>query len=150
MSGLTTGDRGVSTVVGYVFALGISSLLVIGLLVATGGYVSDQRQSTVREELEVIGEQVAADLAASDRLVRAGGDEIRVSRKFPDEVTGVPYTIEIDPAAGDRVTIQLSTEDPAVVVEVGVRIRTAVAARTVAGGDIVVRYTGTTLEVTND
>lgn len=146
-------DRAVSTVVGYVLTLGISSLLVIGLLVGTGGFVSDQRTETVHDELRVIGQQIATDLASADTLVLAGGEEVRIARNLPSDVTGVPYRIEISPGA--PTTVRLTTEDPAVSVAVTVRTTTDVGPAggvTLAGGDLVVEYdTGTSqLEVHDD
>jgi len=133
------GDRGVSTVVGFVLTLAITSLLVIGLLVATSGFVDGQRQRTVRDELEVLGQQVAADVAAADRLVRAGGNAVAIDRPLPDDVTGLSYQLSVD--GGTPVTITLSTSNPDVSVEVTVRTVTDVAGgTTLNGGDVRVVY----------
>ncbi|MFC7236093.1 DUF7266 family protein [Halosegnis marinus] len=145
-------ERGVSTVVGFVLTLGITSLLIIGLLIAAGGFVSDQRQDTVRDELEVIGQQVAADLAASDRLTRAGGTEVGIARSYPRTVTGSGYQVRVsDPGTpGERVRVTLTADDPAVTVVVDVRVRTPVRATTVRGGDLTVALDAGELEVRND
>lgn len=134
-----TDDRGVSTVLGFVLTLGITSLLVIGLLVGTSGFVDGQRQSTIRDEMQVLGQQVAADIAAADRLVRAGGDTVAIDRPLPSDVTGLSYQMTID--AGPPVTITLATSNPDVSVEVTVRTVTDVAGgTTLNGGDIEVVY----------
>jgi hypothetical protein len=138
MSGVSD-DRGVSTVVGFVLTLGITSLLVIGLLVGTSGFVDGQRQGTIRDEMEVLGQQLAADIAAADRLVRAGGDTVSIDRPFPNDVTGLSYLITID--GGQPVTITLTTSDPDVSVEVTVRTVTDVAGgTTLNGGPVEVDY----------
>ena len=132
-------DRGVSTVVGFVLTLGITSLLVIGLLVGTSGFVDGQRQSTVRDEMEVLGQQLAADIAAADRLNRTGGDTVAIDRPFPDDVTGLSYQITVD--SGQPVRITLATTNPDVSVEVTVRTVTDVAGgTTLNGGDVEVVY----------
>lgn len=132
-------ERGVSTVVGFVLTLAITSLLVVGLLVATSGFVDSQRQSTVRDELEVLGQQVAADVAAADRLVRAGGSTVAIDRPLPDDVTGVSYQISVD--GGTPLTITLSTSNPDISVDVTVRTVTDVAGgTTLNGGDVEVVY----------
>lgn len=134
-----TDERGVSTVVGFVLTLGITSLLVIGLLVGTSGFVDGQRQSTVRDEMEVLGQQIAADIAAADRLVRAGGDTVAIDRPLPAGVTGLSYQITI--SSGQPVTITLATSNPDISVEVTVRTVTNVAGgTTLNGGDIEVVY----------
>lgn len=139
MSGVS--DRAASSVVSFVMTLGISSLLISGLLVGTGGYVNDQRESTIREELEVVGQQLAADLSSADRLVRGGGEDVAVTRSLPRRATGITYSVAVDPGAtGDPTTIRLSTNDPAVTVELSVRTATPVEAATLPGGDLTVSY----------
>lgn len=141
--------RAVSTILGYVLVLGIVTLLLTGLLFASTDFVADQREETVRSELRVLGQQVADDLAAADRLVRAsdGGTTVTVARTLPDEVTGVSYTVEVKPGASQPTTIVMASPDPEVTVEVNVWVETDVAASTVTGGRIEVVYTGTALEV---
>jgi hypothetical protein len=141
-------DRAVSTVVGFVLTLGITSLLVIGLLVGTTGFVDDQRRDTARDEMEVLGQQIAADLAASDRLVRGGGITVEIERTLPNEVTGLSYRINVA-STSDGATITLSTQNPSVTVEVSVRTMTDVGGTTLNGGDVEIVYTGSALEVQN-
>jgi len=141
-------ERAVSTVVGFVLTLGIASLLVIGLLVGTTGFVDDQRRDTARDEMEVLGQQIAADLAASDRLVRGGGTTVEIERTLPNEVTGLSYRINVA-STSDGATITLSTQNPSVTVEVSVRTMTDVGGTTLNGGDVEIIYTGSALEVQN-
>lgn len=143
--------RGVSTAVGYVLVLGIVTLLVTGLLYASSDFVADQREQTVRNELRVLGQQVADDLAAADRLVRAsdGATVVTVTRALPETVTDTTYTVEVVPGAGPPTTIVLTSADPEVEVEVTVRVESDVVASTVAGGRIDVVHTASGLEVQN-
>jgi hypothetical protein len=140
-------ERAVNTTVGYVLTLGISSLLIVGLLVTAGGFVEDQRQTTVRQELSVVGQQVASDLSGADRLVRVGGSEVTVRSSIPDEVTGIRYRVEVDPDPSGPTTLRLSTTEPSVVVEVAVRTGMDVAPAAFDGGDLVVTWSGSELEV---
>lgn len=140
-------ERGVNTTVGYTLTLGISSLLIVGLLVTAGGFVDDQRQTTVRQELSVIGQQMAGDLSGADRLVRAGGEEVTVRSSLPNEVTGIRYRVEVVPTGPGVTALRLSTSDPQVVVEVEVRTVEDVVPSSFDGGDFVVSWTGSELEV---
>lgn len=140
-------DRAVSTTVSYVLTLGISSLLITGLLVTAGGFVEDRRQTTVRQELSVVGQQVAGDLSGADRLVRVGGSEVMVRSSLPDEVTGIRYRIEVEPDPSGPTTLRFSTDDPNVAIEVDVRTEKPVGSASFDGGDIVVTWTGSELEV---
>lgn len=135
-------DRAISTTVGYVITLGITSLLVSGLLIAGGGFVQDTRQGTVQDELEVIGQQLAADIASADRLAGAGGPnaEVRIERELPDTVTGRTYSVSVtDSTSGpSEVTLTLSTEDPDVSVDVSLYVQRDVATGDLQGGDVVI------------
>ncbi|WP_254840222.1 DUF7266 family protein [Natronomonas marina] len=137
------GERGVSPVFGYVLTLGISTLLVSGLLIAAGGFVEDQREQTSRSELRVIGQQVSADIAAADRLHRTdGASEIAITRTIPEQVVGSQYKVAVrTDSNGPTVPyLELTATRPEVTVEIGVASETAVAESTVSGGEIVVEY----------
>lgn len=141
--------RGVSTTMGYVLSIAVITLLLTGVLFATTDFVDDQREQTVRNELRVLGQQVAADVAAADRLVGAsdGGTVVTIERDLPQRVTGSSYSIEVDPVGGPPTTIVLSSSHPDVTVDVTVWAETTVSASTVTGGGIEVVYTGSALEV---
>jgi hypothetical protein len=145
-------DRGVSTVVGYALTIGISSLLIVGLLVGVGGFVGDQRQSTIRDGMEVLGQQMAADLSAADRMVRVGGEEVRIERELPPNVVGTSYRIRVQDGVGASTELVLRTEDPLVQVRVTVRTETDIESTDVGGGDVVVVYDAANdrLEVLDD
>lgn len=148
MAGL---NRGVSTVVGYVLNLGIATLLVTGLLVSGATVVSDQRERTVRAELDVIGNRMAADLETADRLLRAGSGTVTVRSSLPETVAGSVYDIEIRATDGD-VELVLEAREPSVSRTVPVRNGSAIQPTTVTGGELTVRNdtgTGETL-VVND
>jgi hypothetical protein len=137
--------RGVSTAVGYVLTLSVTTLLVAGLLIGLGGFVEDQREGTARDEMRVIGQQVASDLSAADRLARVGSpSEVVVSRQLPSSITGSIYRIEVRPGATatDPATVVVSTATPDLAVRIGVRIETTVTESTIEGGDFVVELNG--------
>jgi len=139
-------DRAVSTVVGYTLTLGIMTLLITGLLVAAGGFVEDQRERTVRAELQVVGQQIAADLDVADRLARADGTDttVEIHSQHPERVTGATYRVEVVDDADDRCEfdrcLKLSTDDPEVVVTVRIGTVTTVELGSVSGGGVVVEY----------
>lgn len=148
---MTCEDRGVSTVVGYSITLGITTLLVAGLLIATGGYVQDQRETVVRTELRVVGNQLASDLTSADALGRRGADTLELDRRLPGTVAGSSYTVAVNPAGCSTCLVLLSHE-PEVRVTVDFTTSAPVTANNVTGGPVVVTYDGAgpTLEVTHD
>ncbi|WP_336021738.1 DUF7266 family protein [Halobellus salinisoli] len=90
-------DRAVSITVNYVIALSITAVLISGLLISGSGYVENERDRVVREELEVIAEQLAAGIDDADRLSRSteSPPELRVGVDLPDRVASESYRIEI-------------------------------------------------------
>ena len=147
-----TGERAISPVFGYVLTLGISTLLVSGLLIAAGGFVDTQRERTTESALQVVGQQVSADIAAADRLHRTdGATDVVIERDLPDSVVGSQYTVFVrsDDDGPTDAYLRLTTVRPNVTVEVGVANETNVADSAVGGGEIEISYDGSALEVTN-
>lgn len=139
-------DRAVSPVFSYVLTLSIATLLVGGLLISAGGFIDDQRRNTGESELQVIGQQVSADIAAADRLNRtAGADDIRIGRTIPQEVVGSYYSIRVVDSDGPTSPyLELSMDQPDVTVKVGIASKSAVEVGADAdGGSIAVVVEGT-------
>lgn len=148
-------ERGVSTALGYVLSLSIAALLVSGLMLAGGSFVRDQRSTIVREELTVLGEHVASDLAAADRAVRTmeGGGHLRTETTLPDQVAGSNYRVVVKSAGGDDYRVVLTAPRTGVSVSVGFVSQTPVVTdEPVTGGDVAIVYDdgAGTLEVRSD
>lgn len=133
-----SGDRAVSTLVGYAITLGITTLLITGLVVATGGYIQDQRERAAQTQLKVVGQQLAADLGTADRLARSDPDTVSLDREFPDEAAGRGYSIAVDP--GGCSCLELWTQGRETVVTVQFQTETTVTSKNVTGGPVVVTY----------
>lgn len=146
-----TDERAVSAVLGYILTLSIVTLLISGLLVASGDFVQNQHERAIRAELEVVGNRLAADLAAVDRLALAtgSGGRIRLVTDLPARTAGNPYAIDVSSVNGSPnvYRLTLNTTEPAVIVVVRVRLETNLAEGTLNGGDVTVVYNGTALEV---
>lgn len=133
-------DRGASTALGYVLSLAVASVVVVGLLAGAGGFVGDQRERAVRTEFEVLGERLASDVAAVDRLARAGDDvNATVESELPRMVAGSQYTVRVTGDASGA-TVVLHADDPDVTVRVPVANETPVAPANVTGGRLRVAY----------
>jgi len=135
-----TDDRAVSTTLSYVLSLGIATILVAGLLMAGATFVGDSRETVVRNELTVIGEQIASDVERVDRLVGAGdgASTVRLTQEFPREVTGSTYDVVLDPTTDPR--LELQATDPSVTVAVPLATERAVGDSFADGGPVAVRY----------
>jgi hypothetical protein len=145
-------NRGLSAVLGYVLMLGITTLLISGLFLAAGNFVENQHDRAVRAEFEVVGNRLAADIAAVDRLVLAsdGAGQMELEVELPPRVAGKPYQIETSDAGADNVSVitLTTTAGPSESsVDVRVKSSTSLAAGTVDGGDVRIVYDGSQLEV---
>lgn len=88
------GERGLSSTVNYVLAVGITAILVTSLVLAMGGFLEDESQRATRQQLESLGARLADDIAAADGLARTGGN-VTVEAEAPERVVGKSYTIEL-------------------------------------------------------
>ena len=135
-------NSAVSITLNYVLVLGISVVLVSGLLLAGGNFVEDQRERVIESELTVIGHHIAGDLEQVDRMVQAGEntERAKIDQSFQLTVSGTGYdvTLEENP---DRVV--LTSVSPEVTVEVFLNVKTEIDPgddRLVTGGDFSVEY----------
>lgn len=133
-------DRGVSTTIGYALTLGVASLLITGLLIAGGGFLEDQRERTTTTELEVIGEQIAADLSSADRLSGSGVDSVTITRNLPDRVTGSAYTVNVTNSPQSHLVLKSAEPRLTVRVDFAVNEVDKVVETDIDGGDIEVTY----------
>jgi hypothetical protein len=144
-------DRAVSTALGYVLALGIASILISGMMIAAGGFVESEREQVIRSEFEVIGETLIADVEGADRLASAIGGDVTVRSALPRRVGSSAYTIEITDQStfGSSHVSVVSLSAASVDVSVSLRLVTDVPLvdSTVEGGELVIEYDGSNLEV---
>lgn len=128
-----TDDRGVSTTVSYVLTLGITTILISGLLIATGGAVDDRRNATTRDALDVVGQRIAANLMAADRLAETGAGTVVVDVSVPDRLAGSGYSVTVNGSASE---IVLESDGADATTTVQFVSSTPVADSSVRGGEL--------------
>jgi len=148
VDGLTGSLRGQSTALEYTLALAVASLVITGLFLAAGDFVTNQREDVVRTELGVVGEQLAGELVAADRLVQAGDttNTLSVDASTPATVAGADYVVEIGDT-GSSQWLNLTSSDPDVAVTVRLETETDVETGRVQGGHVSIVYESGKLEV---
>lgn len=148
---LARDDRGVSTTLGYVLTLAITAVLMSGLLIAAGSFVSGQNERVTQTELDVVGQRLAADVETADRLAEAGGGgpnvTVAVGSRLPETVAGRTYRVAVNESGRDRLVLRAS--DPDVSVTVHVVTDVPVANATLGGGPVRVAFEGERLEVSS-
>ena len=137
-------ERSLSVTLNYVLVLGITAILISGLVLAGGIFVENQRNSAIRGELTVIGTHMASNVEQVDRYVEAGRDpsSAYVNQTFQRQVTGQNYIVQLDPNDGEPLPPQLvlSAAGTDVSVRVNVTVQTEVAETSAEGGTISVSY----------
>jgi len=127
-------DRAVSTAVGYVLTLGITTILISGLLIAAGGVVEDRRDATSRDSLDVVGQRIAANLMAADRLAETdGATAVEVVVDVPDRIAGSGYTVRVNASTS---TLVLDPDSIDTIRRVTFVTSTPVTATAVQGGSL--------------
>lgn len=143
-------NRGVSVTVNFALSLVVATMLLSTLMFATGTLLETQQDRTVRTELRVVGERLAASLMTADRLAEAGGSEVVIRTEAPPRVGGTGYEVEIN-ATSSNSELVLKPEDKFSTVYVDFVNTTSVNSRSVDGGDFQVVLTdGGSLEVQSD
>lgn len=151
-------DRAVSTTLGFVLTLTITTILISGLMVAAGSFVSTEHERVTETELEVVGQRLAANVEAVDRVSSSSADttvETVSSRlELPNRVAGTTYRIGVEPGVSPSPyenELVLRSVDPAVTVRITVQTTVPLESGSVDAGIVVVTYDDTDgkLEVTN-
>jgi hypothetical protein len=138
-------SRGVSTTLGYVLNLGVAAILVTTLMVAAGSLVDTQRERAVDTELNVIGDRIASDLAAVDRLARASDDGyVRYEVEVPRRVVGATYDVSINESGNNTLVLAADRSDVTVSVDFDSQVQVESATR--QGGPFTLVYENGTVE----
>ena len=136
-------DRAVSTVLGYVLGLVIVTVVITGLFITAGEIMEDQRETAIRSELRVVGNQVAGDITTLDRIALAESNSTaRLTRQIPENVAGTSYRIQLRYDGSPPAEIELVSENPEVSVTVRVTTGTTLATSEASGGTLAARYNG--------
>ncbi len=86
-------NRGVSIAVSHVLTLGITTLLISGLLLGIGGLLDQQQRAATEGELRSIGDRISTDMVTITATEQATGT-IRVRPRYADAVSG-SYRVEL-------------------------------------------------------
>lgn len=119
-------DRGVSVQVNYITSLGITTILVVGLLMTTGSFVDNQTKRAGSHELEAIGNRIATQIDEADDLAARGG-RVSVTIHQPRKVVGRAYSVRLghgsvcsSPIVGTDDCLLLEAKQPGILVKVPV------------------------------
>jgi hypothetical protein len=152
-------DRGVSITVTHVMTVGITTILIAGLLLGAGNMLEDQRQSTGNQELRSIGDRIATELVtAADRGNRTNAT-VEIRSRQPSQSVGGGYQVELNDIGptdecfsrdGYDACLVLEANAENIEVEVPVSLPDGISVEngSAQGGRVVVVYDNADAEVT--
>ncbi|WP_396613471.1 hypothetical protein ACH9L7_17765 (plasmid) [Haloferax sp. S1W] len=133
-------DRGVSSTVNYIQVLAIATLLISGLVFVAADIVVDQHDRATTEGLTVVGTHLAAELEATDVLVRSTDGNGTVERTVDlPSVSGGDYTVFVS-GSGPSYTLTLTTTESGHSVSVPFVSDTPVNSTRVEGESVRITY----------
>lgn len=93
---LQSDDRAVSIAVTHVLTIGITTILITGLLVGGSGLLRDEKADATRTELRTIGNRMASEISSAYYSADSGSSTETVVRlTHPEYVAGDNYRVEI-------------------------------------------------------
>jgi hypothetical protein len=160
---LQSDDRAVSIAVTHVLTIGITTILIAGLLVGASGLLETEKDRATHDELRTIGNRMASEMSSA--YYSSGGgtdDQVVVRVSHPEYVAGNNYKVRIEeegdcsapavPDGSDAQCLVLSTPtgNNEVVIPIDPRIELQTPLPEVNGGSfyIVVEESGGTKELT--
>lgn len=140
-------DRGVSIAVTHVLTIGITTILIAGLLVGGSGLLETEKDRATKTELRTIGNRMASEMSSayySHDDVSGGSVAVQVSH--PEYVAGNNYNVELKESgcSGPAVSIDpclvldTPTGNDEVVIPIDPEIELQAASARVNGGSFYV------------
>jgi hypothetical protein len=130
--------------------MGITSVLIAGLIITAGGAVETQRERAVAGELATIGERIGTELTALDRVADPTNTTMTVVTSHPKRVVNSRYRVRLTSNHGDcRTDACLVLESRAIEAPVVIPVRDDVdtVESTAFGGEIKLVHNGTAVRV---
>ncbi|WP_207588612.1 DUF7266 family protein [Halomontanus rarus] len=152
-------DRAVSVAITHVLTIGITAILISGLMIGAGSMLDSEKERGAKTSLETTGERLAGEIASVDRSA-TGSDTVTLRVDHPRRVSGSSYSIDMNSDAdGDCssflleesetcLTLTAHSEDAEVHIPMTVEESAIDTGASVRGGPITVKYDGSTGKIT--
>lgn len=96
-------DRAVSVAVTHVLTIGITTILISGLLLAGGNLLDQQSDRAADRELRTIGDRISTELATAGERGNWTDSNVTIRTQHPSRVVGSGYTVELEElSSGDE------------------------------------------------
>jgi hypothetical protein len=141
-------NRGVTSTLTTALTIGITTILILGIVFAAGAFLDNQRQTSTESELRTIGNRLATEIASVDAVAQRGGN-VTVESSQPVRIAGNTYSVVVRTgSACDRsrfhseTCLELSYDRPDVTTYVPVRNSSAVSVESASSGTFAISATG--------
>ena len=151
-----TDERGVSITVTHVMTIGITTILIAGLLLGAGNMLEEQRQSAGNQELRSIGDRHVTELVTATTSGMETSSNVTIRSRQPASSVGGSYQVQLtdDSTCFEQsgydgcLALEASGKNIDVEVPVGVPSGVTVQDGTAQGGRVVIQYWHTNRTVT--
>ena len=144
-------ERAVSIAVTHVLAIGITAVLMSGLLLGAGNMLDTQHEQSTESSLETIGERMASEIAGVDRTVgedQDGVEDVSVETSHHRFAGESQYTVTLyedceedhHPLVETERCIVLASHGEDVDVAIPIVTENELDNRSVTGGPIVIEW----------
>lgn len=130
-------ERAVSVAVTHALTIAITTVLVSGLLIASGGLLDTQKQHIGQDQLEEIGSDATSHIDSFDRMNQKAADvETAVEPEYPHRVVeSYRYEFHLHDN-GDYGTLEISSDQLGVSAEFDIETATELRESSVSGNDV--------------
>jgi hypothetical protein len=89
--------RAASIALTHAMTIGITSILVMSLLLSTGTFLTSQQETVARSQASDVGGDVATLIDTADRL-NATGENVTATFEpsYPEQIAGSPYRLQLE------------------------------------------------------
>lgn len=133
------------TIVSHVLSVGITTLLIVGLVSGATGFLETHEARAAQTEIETIGNRLAGSMASADRLAQQS-DGVTVHVTLSESVAGSSYTTKLVHGTCSGVPtstcLELSAGSHEVSTVVAVRNETSLHLERGVGGQFVISSNG--------
>ena len=135
--------RGVSIALTHALTLGITALLIAGLVLGAGQLLDEQAEDTTRSGLYDVSESLTNELVAVDRITGPGTNgRTTVHVGLPQRLGNDQYTVALV-EQGDTGVVFANSSSPTMSAKVGVEYEADICEQRLLGGPVRVVYDAT-------
>lgn len=144
--GFRQDTRGASIALNHALSIGITALLISGLLLGAGNLLQRQEARVMQNGLEATSASVTNEVTSIDELAASGvsgNGEIRSTVDYPQQIAGKSYDIKLLVRPDGSTVVYANSSNPTLSIPVEFENETDICERGINGGPIEIVYDST-------